>query len=244
MKTNIGIVLIITLLLSSCIGSVDLDTNLQSYLDDNSLLEKGEVIACAASKKNDDTTAFIFYYPIVGAEEILYFETESAGVDPNDFSNYHFKALPKEPVFNGYLERFVKGEVKEVYCLVTYIVNNTLHKSNPIRLKNQSKPTEWNEKVSIDFTQSTMPVFSWKDGIYDDTEIYFEVLADKENNLLSGTYTYDKKFQYYNLNNVVLNVTRNIPPKLESSEEYSFTLMGVSKDNWVNLVVQKTFIIP
>ena len=67
------------------------------------------------------------------------------------------------------------------------------------------------------------------------------MVTDAQNNLLSGTYTYEKLFTYYNLENVVLNVTRENPPSLLSNNSYSFTMMGVSLDNWVNLVIQKDF---
>ena len=70
------------------------------------------------------------------------------------------------------------------------------------------------------------------------------VITNNENNLLSGTYTYDQWFQYYQLNNVVLNVTRNTPPDLEVANTYNFVMMGVSLDNWVNLVIIKDFIVP
>jgi len=45
------------------------------------------------------------------------------------------------------------------------------------------------------------------------------------------------------LGNVVLNVTpTNTTPILEIGKTYDFTLMGVSSDNWVNLIMDKKFI--
>ena len=116
-----------------------------------------------------------------------------------------------------------------------------MHKSNPIRLKHQTKPTEWSTSVMVDFTQTTSPKLSWQDGIYKENAIYFQVISDLNNTLLSGTYTYDTWFQYYVLDNVVLNVTREKPPILEIGTDYYFTMMGVSLDNWVNLVLLKQF---
>ena len=54
---------------------------------------------------------------------------------------------------------------------------------------------------------------------------------------------FDPEEKYYQLENVVLNVTRETPPPLLSNNSYSFTMMGVSLDNWVNLVIQKDFLI-
>jgi len=216
--------------------------NLQEYLNLNSGLIADEVIACAASDESDNSISYIFYYPVLTATEIQYFETESVSVDEKDFSLYKQKELLKESVFNGYLERFVRNDVKEVWSIVTYKTNGKLHKSNPIRLKNQTKPTEWTDQVTIDFTQSTNPRFSWQDGAYQDTSIYFQVVTNDSNDLLSGTYTYDSWFQYYVLDNVVLNVTREKAPALEIGNDYNFVMMGVSLDNWVNLVLSKQFI--
>lgn len=218
--------------------------NLQEYLNANSGLIADEVIACAASDKIDTSVSFIFYYPIESATEILYFETENVTVNEKDFSLYKQKTLPKEAVFNGYLERFVRNDTKEVWSIVTYKSNGKLHKSNPIRLKHQTKPTEWSSNVAIDFNQNTSPKFTWQDGVIKENAIYFQVISTKNNDLLSGTYTYDTWFQYYVLDNVVLNITKIKPANLKLKEDYNFTLMGVSLDNWVNLVVQKQFSIP
>lgn len=215
--------------------------NLQEYININSGLIADEVIACAASDEFDNTISYLFYYPIAGATEIQYFETESTTVNEKDFSFYKRRDLPKEGVFNGYLERYVRKDVNEVWSIVTYKTNGKLHKSNPIRLKHQTKPTEWTHHVAIDFTQNTSPKFSWQDGIYKENAIYFQVISAINNDLLSGTYTYDKWFQYYLLDNVVLNVTTEKPQVLKVGSEYNFTLMGVSLDNWVNLVIVKRF---
>ncbi|SDX15756.1 hypothetical protein SAMN05444411_103225 [Lutibacter oricola] len=243
MKKRFIFTLITVLFLTACSdkGEPALYNNLETYVELNSTLELDEVIACAASDKTNNNISYIFYYPIPGATDIQYFETTTLEVNPNDFSQYFPIDYQQEPVFNGYLERFVRDSDKEVWSIVTYITNGKLHKSNPIRLKHQTKPTEWTSNVNIDFTESTMPKFSWEDGTIKENAIYFEVISDEDNNLLSGTYTYDKWFQYYNLSNTVLNVTRTTPPNLIVNNEYNFTLMAVSEDNWVNLVIQKTF---
>ena len=70
--------------------------------------------------------------------------------------------------------------------------------------------------------------------------IYFQVISDTDNNLISGTYTIEKNFTFYDLDNVVFNITDpNANPTLEPNKTYNFTLMGVSEDNWVNLFMEK-----
>ena len=59
---------------------------------------------------------------------------------------------------------------------------------------------------------------------------------------LSGTYTFDTHFQYYNLDNVVLNITEGTPPNLTKGVQYKFTVMDVSEDNWVNTIFVAPFI--
>ena len=109
-------------------------------------------------------------------------------------------------------------------------------------LENKSKVTEWNDIVDIDASVSLKPKFSWLNGIHLDNTIYFQVISNEENDFISGTYTTDTWFQYYNLDNVVLNINTAIPEDLMLANQYNFTLMGVSVDNWVNLVIQKPFI--
>ena len=87
--------------------------NLQEYLNVNSGLIADEVIACAASDKTDSSISYIFYYPILGATEIQYFETENTTVNEKDFSRYKKRALQNEAVFNGYLERYVRNDVEK-----------------------------------------------------------------------------------------------------------------------------------
>lgn len=237
-------ILVCLFCLSSCTEDKEIiaPKNLQDFINQNSNLTLDEVIACAASEKANNNISYIFYYPIPNAKNIQFFETENTTVNKNDFSLYKLVDLPKEDVFNGYLGRFVRKNSKEVWCIVTYLSNGKFHKSNPILLKNKSKPTEWTDEVTIDVSESLKPKFVWEDGRIKENAIYFQVITNSENNLLSGTYTYDKWFQYYNLSNVVLNVTRKTPPSLIKENNYGFTMMGVSEDNWVNLVIEKQFI--
>ncbi|MDT7830817.1 hypothetical protein RQM59_00405 [Flavobacteriaceae bacterium S356] len=215
--------------------------NLQAYIDVNSQNPLDEVIACAASNSDDPAISYVFYYPVIGATDIRYYESEILNIDPNDLSLYKRKELTKESVFGGKLERFVRGGLEEAWCVVTFKLQGTLHISNPIRLKNSTKPSEWINTVAIDLSQSGSPKFSWNDGTIAENAIYFQVITNAQDDFLSGTYTYEKCFQYRNMANVVLNINTMTPPDLEVGQDYNFVLMGVSEDNWVNLVVQNTF---
>ena len=213
---------------------------LETYTN-GQVTEMGSVIACAASDENTGDI-LTFYYPIEGSTDIRYYETNNVDVDNTKLSNYTRISLNSEPFFNGYLGKFTQSASNEKWIIITFELDNEIKISNPIRSKQISKPTVWTDEVTINQSQSGMPNFSWEDNPVGDNAIYFQVLSDENNNLFSGTYTYENQFQYYKTSNVVLNVTTQTPPDLILNRNYNFTLMDVSIDNWVNWVVQKPFI--
>lgn len=241
MNKIVYITLCFTLLLS-CSSDEDDDAlqTLATYTKGQTI-EIGAVIACAASDK-DTGEILAFYYPELGASNIKFYETTTTEVDETHFENYTENRLNPEPFFNGYLGKFTLNATNEKWIIITFELDGEIKISNPIRTKQISKPTVWNDLVTIDQSQSRIPNFMWQDNAEGDNAIYFQVVSDNDNNLLSGTYTFENNFQYYNIDNVVLNITINSPPDLILNEKYNFTLMDVSLDNWVNLVVQKTFI--
>jgi len=109
-------------------------------------------------------------------------------------------------------------------------------------MKTNPKPTEVNPAlVNIEVEDSTAH-FEWQDGVIDENVIYFQVISDDQGNLVSGTYTYDRSWTFYDTSNVVLNITTDPNPTLEAGKEYNFTMMAVSEDNWVNLLIQQSFL--
>ena len=234
------IVLSLVVLMSCAEDHDDVTQTLSAYVQGNAF-ELGAVIACAASDK-DTGDILTFFYPETGASNIRFYESNSTDINELDFSNYVQNTLNEESVFNGYLAKFTQSSSIEKWIIVTFELDGEIKISNPIRSKQVSKPTIWNANVSINQAESGMPVFMWEDNAEGDNAIYFQVVTDGNNNLLSGTYTYDNEFQYYNVSNVVLNVTTQTPPDLVLNDNYNFTLMDVSLDNWVNWVIQKPFI--
>ena len=224
---------ILALLMLGCSSdSIDKEETL-TVLVQNKEIVLDNVIACAASNENDALVS-VFLYPRPEATNIRYFQTMDAKVDKNDFDNYNRVDIPSTELFNGYLLKFEVEVVEEKWGIVAFEEDQKIHLSNPIRLKQLTKPTEYlPENIAVD-TSSGMPMFSWQDGVYDDSIIYFHVVSDAQDNLLSGTYTFERMFTYYELDNVVLNITRTMPPDLSMDLTYQFTLMGVSEDNWVN----------
>lgn len=241
MKNIFGLIFFLLMMLSSCSNDNEdlLGDTLGDYLQGR-VTKMGGVIACSAS---DNVTGNIltFYYPELGAKHIRFYETSSTDLDHNNYSNYNLVLIQSEPFFNGHLGKYEQRAKNEKWIIVTYELDNDIKISNPIRSKQIAKPTLWNVSVDIDESQLGMPSFQWEDNPVGENAIYFQVISDARNNLLSGTYTYENQFQYYKIDNVVLNVTTQTPPELISKAPYNFTLMDVSEDNWVNWVVQKSF---
>jgi hypothetical protein len=236
------------LLLFSCNEELALDESvLEDYIALNSSLELDDLVACAAGREEGFLGSAVkptdvFFYPISGATDFRYYEAESVA-DSLDFSKYIRKDLDSEPLFNGYLWKFnnipFSGERMGV---VTYTTPGKMHICTPIRMKTNLKPTEVNPSLLTINNTSVNPSFSWEDGMIDENVIYFHIVSDANNNLISGTYTIEKNFTFYNLRNVVFNITDpNSNPQLEPNQDYTFTLMGVSEDNWVNLFFEKSF---
>jgi hypothetical protein len=223
--------------------------NLEEYLAENSTKTIEIATAFAASKKDSKSLTYIYYYPLVGASAMRYYETDgtSSTIDKDDFSNYRRKSLTDEAIYSGKLRRYSRTETEESWCIVTYIIGDVLYKSEPIKIKIDESPTEWltetDDKITIDSSERLKPKFDWKDGTSDENVEYFQVFTDSESDFLSGTFTTDKSFKYYDLSNTTSNINTETPPELIFDDEYNFTVMGISADNWVNLIIQESFIV-
>ncbi|WP_298520794.1 hypothetical protein [uncultured Kordia sp.] len=208
----------------------------------NRTIETGAVIACAASDVNDDAVVHVFYYLEEGATNVRFFETNTTNVDKDDYTSYNELAINSTALFDGFIYQFTRPFAQDQWVIVTFELNGEVKISNPIRTKNNSKPTVWNDEVTINQQVSQMPRFMWEHNANGDNAIYFQVLSTIDYGLLSGTYTYENQFQYYDTSNVVLNITTETPLELTVNNSYKFTLMDVSEDNWVNTVIQSIFV--
>ncbi|KGL58585.1 hypothetical protein [Polaribacter sp. Hel1_85] len=218
--------------------------NLEEYLEVNATKTVEVATAFAASASGSSSLSYIYYYPLVGASDMRYYETVGTSVDETDFSEYRRKTLTDGAVLGAKFRRYSRTDTEECWSIITYVIGDILYKSNPIKINIDEKPTEWltDENVTIDSSERLQPKFTWIDGTYDDSVRYLQVFTDSESSFLSGTFTTDKTFQYYDLSNTTSNINTETPPELIFDDEYNFTLMGLSSDNWVNLIIQQSFI--
>lgn len=246
MKNTLIVLLVITIV--SCTKqSTNEITTLDTYINQSDTVLYNKIIACAAGSPNgisgeNKFETSVFFYPIPGATDYKYFETLFVK-DSVNFDKYIQTKLVSEPVFNGYLRKFNRGKFKsERMGIVTYRVGEQLHICTPVRIKTNVKPTEVNPNLLTTTENNITPNFTWTDGEIDENVIYFQVISELSGEFISGTYTYQKQFTFYDLSNVVLNVTNpNTTPQLLPNKTYNFTMMAVSEDNWVNLMFQVPF---
>lgn len=217
------------------------NTELLSVAIEGRITELGSVIACAGNTEEDANVVEVYFYPEDGSTNFKLYETNRVDLDSNDFSNYREVTLNTAPFFNGSLLKFVRPFSSEQWFIVTYELDNEIKISNPIRTKNITQPTLFNNNISINQELTGMPIFNWEVDATNNV-IFFQVLSTLDGGLLSGTYTIENQFQYYNTSNVVLNITQGVPPSLTNGTAYKFTVMDVSQDNWVNTFITSDFI--
>jgi hypothetical protein len=233
---------LLLLLIFSCGKDDDLanqSVSLDVLVTQNTIAQDS-VIACASGSLNADE--FITYlYPRPGVTDIRYFETRTDTVDENDYTHYQQIDLEKESVFNGYMNKFTRQSAEEKWVIITFMENEVLNLSQAIHIQHRSANTRFTDQIEIDPSEQGSPIFDWTLLANSKDAIYFQVVSDDSDDLLSGTYTFETQFKYYDLDNVVLNVTRETPPDLIPDQTYGFTLMGVSENNWVNTFAQISF---
>jgi len=244
------LVSILSLLFASCKkekGNVQDFTLLSNYLTFNENLQSEELIACAGGNNvsfmnNQEFPIGVFFYPINGAYEFRCYETESVNVNPNDFNNYTLQSYFVSDVFGGKLKKFNHpASLNEKWVMVTYKTSGKIHKCNPIRIKASVFPTNDIANLTVVTEDGITPHFDWSADNDTNNVIFFSVVSDAQNDFISGTYTYDKFWTFYDVSNVVLNITDGTPV-LQINSPYHYTMMGVSVDNWIHSIAMKNFV--
>ncbi|NND05544.1 MAG: hypothetical protein HKN87_04110 [Saprospiraceae bacterium] len=243
--------LALLLLIASCNKETSAPENtLQAYIDEHPEWQPhDELVACAAGGQQgflDDANAplSMFFYPKLYSTNFRYYETRDGEANPDDLAKFVEMEANFEPLFNGFMARFPLPEPgSDRWACVSYVSQDTLWYCKPVRYKMQSKPTIFStDRMEITLENDITPLITWEDQDPENI-IYFQILVDERGDAISATYTEEKAFKFYDTSNVVFNVTRPGPVlPLLPNKDYSVILMGISGDNWVNLIAQGSFI--
>lgn len=247
---NTYIAFTITLIISltiSCGSDDQLNASITHLgaLVTNSDFDQGNIVAFAGNDSKDMLLTNIYFYPTKNSKDYRFYETESIEDDYKNLDNYTLATDQNtSSSFNGYIQRFSSINPEERWIIVTYSIGNNLKLSDPIRIKNIKQPTKFNADIEYAYRNNGRAKFTWQDDVFGKNDIYFQVVSDvvNDNDLLSGTFTKENAFTYYDTLNVVNNITEDIPVPLILNRAYNITLMDISADNWVNGVSQKSFI--
>jgi len=224
--------------------------NLQDYLTTQQANMPASVglVACAAGNLSlDDLPLTVFYRTKTGGiSDLRYFESASVDIDPLDYNNYEEVSIENQSLFNGFMGKFELPEPQtEKWSIVTYVANDTLWYCEPIKMESLTKPTAMpSGLITVNMDTPLNPIFYWTDEADTENVIYYQLIVDPNTNeAISGTYTTDLQWQFYDLSNVVFNVTEpGTEPELVPNQIYKMIMMGVSEDNWVNLFGEFEFI--
>lgn len=216
-------------------------TDLESYLNTKTHTI-GDVIACAGSNK-DNNQILVYFFPRIHTSNYKLYLSNNSNVEKTNFKEYTWKNVTDTNTIGNTLRAFeLENTIPNLWAIVSFEENNQISFSNPINLKHLISPTIYNNQVDI--TPLQKPIFKWENTLGKDhtkNAIYFQILNNKVNQLLSGTYTLNTNYTYLNNSNVILTITPNNNTSLKANENYNFLVMGVSEDNWINFISDKTF---
>ena len=241
MKLRILYIAVFLTLFTACTSTLEEPTSLLTqvlkFYED---LERGDAVAFGTSANGITNTSYVYFYPVEGATNFQLFETGSLDKVPTNLSNYNLRDLEIEDAFGGRLKRFVRTDRDDVHCIITYQANGVFYQSAPIEIKNRRVGTSYTSILTIDQTQSLMPLFSWTHGGVNMT--FHQVVSDVDNNFLSGTFTSERQYRYGDNSNVIKSVDE-VMPDLILNDDYNFTLFAIDQDRWVDRVIEKPFTV-
>ena len=151
--------------------------------------------------------------------------------------------LDEELVFGLQFRQFSRVEDHESWYIVTYQIDDIIYRSDPIQLKNKSQPTVWKAATDLEvtFPETLVPLFTWSDFGITTNDRYFHLITTNSSSFISGVYTQQNSFKYNDFSNTTSNINTITPPDLILENTYKTKVLGISNENWVNLVIEKSF---
>ncbi|MDB3907551.1 hypothetical protein N9355_08770 [Crocinitomicaceae bacterium] len=234
---RITAILLGVLVLAAC-NKKPTQSDLEQFVAENQGRTEDFLIACAAGNMEEfmgstERPISIFYYNVDGASTAsLYVKLEEGKKD--DLCYYSKVNEAPEALFNGRMGRFtVSKYYTDKWVIVTYSTGFSYNVSDPILLRADSHPTvDISNKLAV-MGDSLQPEFNWFADPVKGNVIYFSLISNAANDFVSGVYTEEKEWDFYDFSNVVLNVTPTMSPTLDAQDSYVYTNMGVGENNWV-----------
>lgn len=239
------LIFMVALLIFSC-NKKAAQSDLEQFISENSGKSEDYLIACAAGNLdafmgNSDRPIRIFFYNVDGASSATLYVKSNEG-EKEEYRYYSRVDEAAETLFNGRMGFFsVSNNLAGKWVIVSYTSESNYHVSDPILLRADTHPTvDISNKIVFE-GDSLQPEFNWHADPVKGNVIYFSLISNSADDFVSGVYTTEKNWNFYDVSNVVLNVTPTSNPTLNAQESYVYTNMGVGKDNWVRTFGTKLF---
>lgn len=223
--------------------------SLSSFIRSNNLTEQADsLIACAFSGDHAflpqglGADVRILSYSYFPEGDFLYFHSTDRVAASSDLSHYIYRrALGARNVASGFFEAIpmvqpAAGTFERM--IVVRVIEGRIYLSNTIFIKGIDELTaSFSGDLAIEDEPQGTPRFIWPESPGDNV-IYFQLLTDGNDQVVSGTYTVEPEFTYYQTDNVVLNVSPGTPPTSlpATNGPFRMTVMGVGANNWVNFI--------
>jgi hypothetical protein len=189
----------------------------------------------------------VFYLPPENSTEYKYFESDKYNINVNDLTTFYEKKLESIAEFSGSFIRFLHPSLDfPRWARISCKKNGQILISNAFMINTMSDSTKYCPGLlAFDFDRPTQPLFSWYNDTIPGTSMYLQLLSGADQEIISGTFTTDHYFQFYDLSNVIRNIHDVTPlPVLTKGQICTFTLMGLGPDYWVEMMSDTTFMIP
>ncbi|MFD1553214.1 hypothetical protein DNU06_15235 [Putridiphycobacter roseus] len=224
--------------------------NLAAYLSENAALEQGDILVFAAKaidpelypQGTGNIKPTVYFHAENNADDFKYFELKDKE-EPYDYKSY--KPINKypiviEPLFNGEVSSFsIPTENNEKFIVITYKSSDKLYVSSPIKLETNKIEKATEDLLTITTSNNTA-TFTWEDKTAQSNTTYLQLINDSTGTLISGTYTQDKTFTTADFSNVTDRfMETNLA--LNPNSKYYISVIGISENNWANMLVSKVF---
>lgn len=223
--------------------------SLHSFIQVNNLTEQPDsLIACAFSGDHAflpqglGADVRILAYSYFEEGEFLYFHSTDRVAASSDLEHYTYRsALDTRNVARDFFEVLPMAQPPTgtfERMIVARVIEDKIYLSNTIFIKGVDELTaSFPGGLAIENEPQGIPRFTWPESPGDNV-IYFQLLTDGNDQVISGTYTVEPEFTYYQTDNVVLNVSPGVPPTSlpATNGPYRMTVMGVGANNWVNFI--------